>query len=580
MAVILCANRHGIWVSALDRGGPAGGGAAAGSESLGHAVRRHLGWIGLILAVALVPRVIVLRNTVAPARDALRYWAAEQELAHGPFPEAIQRLDVPPLYPASLIALRSTMTHWLGPIGPEEWLTICQCGSIASYLAFLVAAYLVGAVIWSPPVAACGAIATSILPRQVYYSADVLSDNLFAALWMTAFGLAATVFLRRADRAPHGFALAAGAGLLAGLAFWTRTEGLLLAVLFGAAVMFGLVFERRRVAPLALALSGFALTFGPAVSTYVSLSGHLSPRNSARGILGGDTVAEPVGATAVLRSSLAARAGEEWPAPTARDAPLPSLRASAAKLAFEIGQETRVWLLALAVLGLAARSSGVCAARGGWLVALALGGVAAMLLALHLRAGFLASRYLTPILPFVGMGAAVGIAALMNWSERGPRLPWERGWTDWTFRRARRAAAASAIGIIAAAACVPDWFRPLHPYRDGQMRAAAWLKRHAAPDDLIFDPTLFSAYFANRTAWWPHGNEEPLSRCRYAVIDPAAVGRSDAATLAAIERVAAEGRMVVRFPKMPGSAETGVYIYELLPGIALAPGPSGQGDKP
>ena len=149
--------------------------------------RKHLRNLCLISAVALAPRLLMLSTAVAPARDSFRYLAAARALQDLPFTEAVPALDVHPLYPMTLLAAKQLLTFLTGMDGPYAWLRAGQLWSLACYLAFLGCAYVAGVGLWSPRTACLGCMALAIVPRQVCYSVDVLSDSLHAALWMACF---------------------------------------------------------------------------------------------------------------------------------------------------------------------------------------------------------------------------------------------------------------------------------------------------------------------------------------------------------------------------------------------------------
>lgn len=533
--------------------------------------------LALVLGVALVPRLLAIAWTVSPARDAFRYLDAASAFQRLPFRAALRSIDAHPLYPLSLLMVHDLWARLDGCNEPMTWLRAGQAWSVACYLAFLVLAYAAGALLWSPRIACLGCVALAVLPRQVFYSVDLLTDNLHALFWMASFLLQVLWFRT------HRLAAAMSAGLCAGLAYWTRMEAILLPCVFGASVIAmqccasWRIAWKHWVAAVTLFGAGFLSLAGP----YVALTGRISPKNSTNALLGGATTPE-----VRIRSPLPRRRGmpignnaspvnayEIEPAPEGarRD-----LWGAILRLGFEIGQETRGWLLLLAVYPLVDRRRSRLAFPVGLPVLFGFAGCAAMLVLLEMKAGYLAGRYLTPLLPLFAMSAMTGAEALLGRAVRWKRLPWEQTWSAAVVAQRRRVAGVASLAVLALGLCVPHLLKPLHGYRYGHMLAARWLAAHSTAGEAVFDPMACSAFFAGRPRWHP-----PLGRLdgpppRYTVVDPVTMNRNEPRVYHALEQVMQTGQLVAAFPRTEGSEQTGVWVFELPVQVGWKPTTSRQ----
>lgn len=544
----------------------------------------HVLRILLLWLIVLAPRAYVASTAVAPARDTFRYLSAAQHFDRLDARDAIGTIDVHPLYPITLREVRRLCAYVTGRDGPFLWLYAGQGWSIACSLVFMAAAYSAGVGLWNAHIAWLGAAAISIVPRQVSYAADILSDNLFAALWMISFACLVWTWRR------GGWLLPLIAGINAGLAYWTKVESILLPLTFIAALSATILIRRWRQPWRQWAAAGvaFSAAFGLLFAAFIGVVGRFSPRQSAQAMVGGPTRPEPV---VTLEHPLTRFAGQDVTRFQPRaDVPSnessrrspdstvdlvsrayvgqegytkPTLGQALVRLLFEICQETRGWLLALVLYAAVDRRRSKVIWPAGLLPLFAVCGCGAMLILLQLKAGYIAGRYMTPVLPLLSMFAMTGAEALVTRVVGMPQLPWEASWSPKRVYRLRYALCVSLLAAVAAVLCVPAYFKPLHRYRWGHMQAARWLADHSRADDTVFDPNYFSAFFANRTAWSPSTELPDALPVRFAVVDVSMIYRTDNLTHLAIARVNEQGRCVAAFPRQATDDVIGVYIFEL-----------------
>lgn len=197
-----------------------------------------MGWLLLLTGAAAV-RVVAWTRTVVLFNDGPAFLSMAEAIGQGRW-SAVVAHPYHPLYPFCTWLVSS----WLG-LGLE---TAAVAVSIAGGLLAVVAVHLlVRDAFGSPPAWIAGALVAGH-PSAVDISSDVMSDGLYSGLF-----LAGLVLLARTVRGGSPVA-AAAVGALAGLAYWTRPEGIgLLAVGVVLLVWRGLKApeERRRLAAAA-----------------------------------------------------------------------------------------------------------------------------------------------------------------------------------------------------------------------------------------------------------------------------------------------------------------------------------------
>ncbi|MBY0401841.1 glycosyltransferase family 39 protein, partial [Myxococcota bacterium] len=278
---------------------------SASRAGAGLGVRDRLVLAGLLCAAAAIRAFAWSRTAVIfndgpiflAMAEALRDGRSEQVLAHPQHP----------LYPA-LVALLESLA-----LAPE---TAAVAVSIGGGLLAVAAVHRIAYGRFGSAVgAAAGAIA-ALHPWAVDFSADVMSDGLYGGLFLA--GLACLIELLERPSA-----LRAGLfGSFAGLAYWTRPEGLILVVVAAGATAFRFARQtgpRRASWRFASGAIAASLLFVGALRLAEGTDGAgfaLSQKKSVAVLLEGGPSAEALAADRALRRE-ARRDPEALPLPEA-----------------------------------------------------------------------------------------------------------------------------------------------------------------------------------------------------------------------------------------------------------------------
>ncbi len=366
----------------------------------------------VILASALVLRLILAITLPCVSRDGAAFCTYAQQLrAQGvgylQTPDAVQHPLFPTLIGASFAALRSCGA----PATPTVWIVAGQIITLASGLGVIL---LTGALCRLVAERCSGAVRLSVarnfgwllagfLPLNVWHSADVMADELHLCFYLGAVLCFARSSARRA---------ALGAGILAGLAFLTRQEGALVALV---AVVFLIAHcrrdgARRVVARVVLVLVGFALLAGP----YWWLTGSFSNKKDPLELLLGSVTAPPatvsVASSELVSAPVAARRG---PIAARLERQDPGWLMLAPTVVHELFRAGRIVIPLLAFVGLVMIGRRLGDSHNRFLMMLLVSHVAVLALLLK-REGYLAQRHLLPVLSLLMPYAVLALVGVMD----------------------------------------------------------------------------------------------------------------------------------------------------------------------
>ena len=382
------------------------------------------------LAVAAAVRVFAWWKTAVVFNDGPIFLAMAAALRAGGIERVLEHPQHP-LYPA-LIAVPEALG-----LAPES---AAVCVSIGGGLLAIAAVFRLAWSRFGPDCAWISAWIVALHPWAVDFSADVMSDGLYVGLHLA--GLAALVALLERPRAAAAIAF----GCCTGLAYWTRPEGIALAVV-AALVGLGRVLRRNGQredgrALLRLGAAGLAVgvlfVVGLRVAEWRAGDGlGLSQKKSVSALLEGGP-----GAEALARDRAERRARRQDPA--ALPLPESSIRAQAdadgerpARSALGLASAvvrvvatgvsaTRHEVVLLALIGAVLVRRGRAPPRPGnaydTVVAVSLGVHLAMLVLLVWGAGYVSRRHaLAPglaLVPLAAWAALVGLERIRVWARR------------------------------------------------------------------------------------------------------------------------------------------------------------------
>lgn len=568
------------------------------------AVREATRDLLILFLLVLLPRIVVVTQTVAPARDAFKYFHAAERFEQLPPSAAIRSLDVHPLYPVSLHVLRGATLSFFRLDDPYLFWHIAQIWSILCYGAFIAFAYGFGRIVWGRKIAFAGALISSLLPRQLEYSTDVLCDNLLAALVMAAFWLGALGL-----HSPRLWKWS-GAGLLCGLAYCTHLGGIIAPVVLLSSGMVALFYHgwliRRR--GLVSGMVALTLTTAGVLGGYLSINGGLSPRLAALDILGKQWFHAPEVPTAMEEPSAPATrdiaASESIPTASPMPSPMLSVPVPSGPLETplatpelakpdllprpfegmegyerlpvvpalqrvlrEFGEELRVLFLILALYAVVDRKRLQSHKPAGLIVFFATLFYVAMLAKLQLTGGYVAGRYALPLIPLLVMYGLTGAEAFWNrLMAIARRLSNSKAESEEAAERSQRRLRLVGVGILSVVTLIlssKGILDPIHASHYGHMQAARWLRQHSGANERVFDYDGHASYFAQRRRWLPPEQNEVETPARFAVVDQRDVYRCQDHVHATIVHFHQEGRLVAAFPRKEGSTKATVFIYEL-----------------
>ncbi|MEE2675030.1 MAG: glycosyltransferase family 39 protein [Myxococcota bacterium] len=496
-------------------------------------------WVpSALFGLALALRAAAALQTAAIFNDGPAFLRVAGLFQRGEWSQALSH-HYHPLYP-SLVSLVARLSGGLESAAVVVSVVAGSLGVVALY-AFLRRAF-------DERVAWVGGVLFALHPYAVTFSADVQSEGLYFTLFLaTVAGLWRALMDRSA-------AWAALSGALAGVAYWTRPEGLGLAAV-GIAFAALLLFQGRWSAPFfarwaaALAL-GSVVVVAPYVVHLHGLTGEwMLTQKKSIGDLTGSGGSKGV-------SEDAAPDRQRWaPPPMRRPAPrqaglLPARidfepRSIAAGVELVAVSASALSPVIVVLLGIGVFTlRGRLGARGNFLL-LIVGLYAVVLYGLALNVGYLNRRHvLAPLLPLLGY-AAVAVPVVGAGLLRAVRLGVDK----------QRTRSPVWVGLaLVAALTLPKTLAAHREERIATRRAAEWLAGRSDLSGPVAAAKARTAYYAGEV--FVHlsreGSGSDVRRlrragARFLVIDDAQIASRPAVAaqwsgLAEIHRVEASGR--------------------------------------
>lgn len=501
----------------------------------------RLRWLLLLLAVAAGLRAWQITHTEVATRDSIAYTRYAWRLGEEPFAAVARTSEYHPGYPA-LVYLASLPARAALPDDlPRAMQLSAQLVSCLAGVLLVVPMFLFGCELFDRRVSFWATLLFQVLPSSGRLMPDGLTEPVFL-LFATASLFASARGLRTGKAAWF-----AAAGVASGLAYLTRTEGLLLAAAAGLALLLTQTrAATRRPWPLAARDAGVlsAATLALAVP-FMAVIGGVSAKPSATQMV------RPAADVAMTSTALPVASWNFGPDVKPSD----RYGWAAWALASMIDKSFFHVLTLPFLAGLALRFRRDAADPAAWVPLLLCALLVPLLYRLGQSNGYLGERHVMLIVACGVFWAVDAVAAC------GTMLA----------ARWPRAAVLTPVVLAALAlAPLPKTLARLHGERAGFRQAGEWLARHAGPDELVVDPFSWSSYYAGRT-FYPGHAPQPVPAdwahqgrhftC-YVVLDRSKSRHEHLRHLLdAAERLAAMGEEVWRSPE-GGRGAVVVYRVE------------------
>jgi 4-amino-4-deoxy-L-arabinose transferase-like glycosyltransferase len=538
--------------------------------------RRDLALLGLLLVLAAVLRIWVLCSTQVPARDSIGFIRYVLWFEQYGWSITVRNQHQHPGYPLTVLAV-SWPVQQLAGLDCDTMQLSAQLASALAGLLLVVPMFYLGKFLFDPWAGFWGALLFQCLPVSGHLLSDAVSDPLFLLLLAGALALAVRAVR---DRSPGWFALA---GLVCGLAYLTRPEGVLILPAVGLTLFVSqLVPAWRqswlRTAGCLAALIGAALVTG---SPYYLTTGHFTNKPS-RLVLAGKSPAD---------SEEQAPASGQAPVPptTEATAPPPALPTTA-WVGPQIGTPKEIkeyqqrplsqrlghacwslvaefvrcyqyvgWLPVL--LGLWWFRDRFRRTPGAWVVALVFLLDAFLLWLLVVQAGYVSGRHVLVLVlctVFQAVAAVREVPYRLSIKRAAGFVPAGTSPAVWSL----------VLLLILTGTGLSRTLRPLHGNRAGHRAAGRWLAEHTNPSDLIDDDHCWAHYYANRVFQEIRPAAPPPGyRPRHYLVvnrsnDKTSLTRSTAMNETQIQK--AGGQVVYHWPERASLEQARVLVY-LLP---------------
>jgi hypothetical protein len=210
--------------------------------------------------------------------DGLRYVGQAQVLDRGSWKEGLAHAVDHPAYPIAICF----MHHVLGGELPEDWQTAAQIAAAGAGVALVVPIYLLASELYGAELAWLVCLLTYMVPLTGHVLADALAESTFLLFWTCACWTALR-FLR-------GGALRwlSPTIVLAGLAYLTRPEGILLPIALVGLLGIMLILPALRLGRREWTRSVLLLVVGPLLiaGPYITLKGGIGTKPAVSRLLG------------------------------------------------------------------------------------------------------------------------------------------------------------------------------------------------------------------------------------------------------------------------------------------------------
>ena len=499
-------------------------------------------WVLILLAATLALRLFQIANTELTTRDSIAYIRGAWRMDHEPWGEVIKGEAHHPGY-AFTVWLASKPTRLVIPELPRAMQRSAQFASALASVLLAVAMFYLGKGLFDSRVGFWASLLFQVLPASGRLMPDGLSEPLFL-LWVTL----ALVCAVRALNGGH-FAWFALTGLLTGLAYLTRTEGLLIVPVL-LVVLVGLQWSPRwRRSRGTLCRDGLMASTACAIIVlpFMIHIGGISLKTSYKDMMRPEGWQQPTHANPGPRAHAVTS-----PMPLAMwnigPDVTPSDRVGWAgrALAMTLNKAFFHVLTGPAIVGVWLYRRRVYEIPGMWI--LFLSGIILTLLLWRLgqSAGYLGERHVMLIVLGGMYFAVAALGALGGWLVRG-----------------RHARVSLLLLVAITCLCLPKLLGRLHGHRTGFREAGAWLAENTLPGDDVFDPLAWAGYHSGRL-FVRQGATRSEPRVCYVVLERSDNPHPHLWYLTELaEKLAATGEAVHRVPLRRGKSGEELVVYRV-----------------
>jgi hypothetical protein len=529
---------------------------------------RDLGLVALLLALALGVRGWLMTHTEVLARDSIGFIRYALEFQTDDWRKVLRNNHQHPGYPLTVLAVSVAVRGCVDAPHVELMTLSAQLASNLASVLLVIPMFYLGKLLFHRGAGFGAAAMFQCLPVCAHILSDGLSEPLF--LLLTSSALVFAVLAMRGS-SPWRFGLC---GTLAGLAFLTRPEGLLVVA---ATLLVLLALQRskahrrswRQVLVCGGSLTAAALLMS---SPYTLVTHHLTNKPSGNQIFGKDLPELEKFDPALQKPQ--ACAGRPLMASTLavvlnlQDNWGKRFLAAVWYLSRELVKcfHYVAWLPAL--LGMWWYRRQARQVPGMWVLLVLCATLALVLCRLAVVVGYMSDRHLL-LLVMCGTYAAAAAewelpARLRTWLTR-------QAWSGGALSPVPHTAATAALAVLllagTIASALPKTLDTLHGNRAGHHAAGLWLAEHAAAADIIDDEHCWAHYYAGRVFLEMQATIRPqgYQPVRYVVI-----GRRDhdiTQTFNRLQPVSEEklsaqgGQIVYHWPAQGPVAEAAVVVY-------------------
>lgn len=509
-------------------------------------------WLLLLVAFTLTIRAAQVCNTELTTRDSIAYIRGAWRLDQEPWAKAVSTEAHHPGYAFTVWLASKPVRYFVRDNEPYAWQLSAQVAAAAASLLLVVPMFYLGKELFDSRVGFWSALLFQVLPSSGRLMADGLSEPLFLLLVSAALLCVVRALGCRAapESAPSRLDLTrldylTFAGVLTGLAYLTRTEGLLV-VLATLAVLAALQLSRWARPWRTLGRDGLALVLGCAViaGPFMALIGGFSLKDSYKNMTNPEGWKQP---HAAPRAHLATA-----PLPLAdwnigSDINPEDRNGWAARtLVVMIDKGFFHFLTLPAFLGVWLFRRRPLDVPGLWVLLLAGVVLLGLLWKLGQSSGYIGERHVMLIVLGSMYYAVATVGVVGGWLARG-----------------RHARLSLVVLLALVAVCLPKTLARLHGNRSGFRAAGEWLAANTNPGDDVFDPLAWTGYHAGRLFVPENAKRSRPSVC-YVVIERSDNDHPHLYYLMDLANALAKrGKEVHRLPIKRGKKTADIVIYRV-----------------